>query len=215
MTIFNKLKVSLLALLLILFVAPRTYAHGISTATAKIEMRPGNLIELKIQFNLIDLLNHKEKKYSLPLIASLSEEKFGLFYKEIVKLFKQNLMIKIADQPINSNARLPTQAQMFALLKREFIETKFSKNQQNIPYTFSDRRFYQIFYFDFRLKSPQDLEKLSIQFPQQLGTIYTTFTQSSNQEVHQGIPWKYQLRNSPKQAQKIPTMSYSYDRKSH
>ena len=193
-------------------VAPSTYAHGISTATAKIEMRPGNLIELKIQFNLIDLLNHNEKKYSLPLIASLSDEKFGLFYKEIVKLFKQNLIIKIADKPINSNARLPTQAQMFALLKREFIETKFSKNPQNIPYTFSDRRFYQIFYFDFKVENQQVLEKLLIQFPQQLGTIYTTFTQSSNQEIHQGDAWKYQLRNSPKQA---PTMSHSYDQKSH
>ncbi len=212
---FYKLKTWLFALFLIVFVAPCTYAHGISTATAKIEMRPGNLIELKIQFNLIDLLNHNEKKYSLPLIASLSEEKFGLFYKEIVKLFKQNLIIKIADQPINSNARLPTQAQMFALLKREFIETKFSKNQQNIPYTFSDRRFYQVFYFDFRLKNPQDLEKLFIQFPQQLGTIYTTFTQSSNQEIHQGDSWKYSLRHSPKQAQKAATMSHSYDQKSH
>jgi len=80
---------------------------------------------------------------------------------------------------------------MFDLIKREFIESRLIQGAKNIPYTFNERRFYQVFYFDFLISSPRDLQELSIAFPKELGTVYTTFTESTNQELHQGDIWTY------------------------
>ena len=184
------MKLKKLKPLLFLLFTTLVSAHGVSSASARIEKRPANLIEIKVQFNLIDLLNHDSKKYSLPLIASLSDANFEIFYKEIIKLFQEKLLIQIGKNHIKSHNRFPSASQMFALIKREFIERKFSKNRL---YTFSDRRFYHVFYFDFLLQNEKDLKKLSIKFPEELGTVYTTFTQSTNQEIHHGRTWRYKV----------------------
>lgn len=178
--------------ILIFLVLPlNAYTHGLTSASAKIELRPGNLVELKVQFNFIDLLNHQSKNFSLAVIAALSQEKFGLLYQEVRKLFKKKLIVKKGAKRLEINRRFPSQSQMFHLIKREFIELKFNKKQKNVPYTFSDRRFYQVFYFDFRIASAKDLKELSISFPKELGSVYMTFVQSSNREIHKGEFWSY------------------------
>ena len=165
-----------------------SYSHGIKTATAKISARPAGVVEISVQFNFIDLLNHNSHDYSLPVIAALSEKEFGLLYKEVIKLFKHKLIIKNGSKTLPSNMRLPTQAQMFSLIKTEFIESKITHQK---PYTFSDRRFYQVMNFDVRLTNTQDLALLSVVFPKELGDVYVTYTQSNNQEIHRGEVWRY------------------------
>ena len=78
---------------------------------------------------------------------------------------------------------------MFDLLKRELIETKVVQGSKDNLYTFSDRRFYQVFYYDFRVSSADDLKQMSVKFPKELGAVYTTYTESINQEVHPGHTW--------------------------
>lgn len=177
-----------------MLVSMNAYTHGITSTTATIALRPANLVELQVQFNFIDLLNHKSNNYSLPLIASLSDDKFGLLYQEVIKLFNKELRITKGIEILEINARFPTQIQMFDLIKREFIEKRVMKNAKNIPYTFDERRFYQVVYFDFLINSAEDIQKLSITFPQPLGTVYVTLTQSSNQEVHKGAAWKGNIK---------------------
>ena len=181
----------LLIIAILMLLSTHSQSHGITSASAHIAVRPGHLIELQIQFNFIDLLNHKSNDYSLPIIAALSEQKFGLLYKAVITLFNQKLIIKKAGNTLSLNKRLPTQKQVFALIKRQFVESRFIKDKKNTPYTFSDRRFYQVFYFDFLLNAPTDLDQLSISFPQQLGTVYVTLTESSNQAIHQGDVWTH------------------------
>ena len=172
------------------FLSFNALSHGVKSATANVEVRPGNLIELKVQFDLIKLLNHNSNQYSLALIAALPDEKFALFYQEIIKLFDKRLMIKSAGKPVSVNKRYPSQQQVAQLIKRQFISSRLSTEQATDPYTFSDRRYYQVFYFDFRLSSKQDLDNLSVVFPPELGNIYITLSHSSNHEVHSGEAWR-------------------------
>ena len=172
----------------VMTLSTNSYSHGIKTATAKISARPAGVVEISVQFNFIDLLNHNSHDYSLPVIAALSEKEFGLLYKEVIKLFKNNLKIKNGTKTLPPNIRFPTQAQMFSLIKSEFINSKITHKK---PYTFSDRRFYQVMHFDVRLTGKQDLAKLSINFPKELGGVYVTYTESSNQEIHHGETWRY------------------------
>ena len=177
------------SLALLMLIPNLFYAHGLSSASAKIELRPANLIEIQVQFNFIDLLNHKSHDYALPIIASLPKEKFELLYNEVIKLFKKNLLVKLKGKSIKLNRRFPSKEQVFNLLQQEFIGSKVMRNIK--PYTFSDRRFYQQFYFDFRLKSKKDLEQLKIQFPKELRGLYVTYTESKNQALNQGGTWQY------------------------
>ena len=169
-----------------------SYSHGISSATATISARPAGVVELSVQFDFIDLLNHNSHNYSLPVIAALSEKEFGLLYKEVIKLFSNNLKIKKGPEALPPNMRFPTQEQMYSLIKTEFIESKITHTKPyTYTYTYSDRRFYQILNFDVRLSNPSDIAQLSIIFPKELGDVYVTYTQSSNQEVHRGGSWSY------------------------
>ena len=171
--------------------------HGVTSATAKLEVRPNNLVELKVQFDFIELLNHKAIKYSLPQIASLKPETFAVIYQEVIKLFNNQLTITHGDKFVTTNKRYPSNEQVLKLLKRELIEVNFSSPNKQAPYTFSDRRFYQQFYFDFRLNNAEDLSQLQVAFPKELGNVYVTVSQSTTRELHKGEMWR-------------PTESYSH-----
>ena len=112
-----------------------------------------------------------------------------LLYRAVIKLFDRDLIIQKGAKTLGINTQFPTQQQVFSLLKREFIESQFINDPKNRPYTFSDRRFYQVFYFDFLINSPQHIEDLSLSFPKELGGVYVTLTRSSNQEVTPGETW--------------------------
>ena len=172
------------------FLSSYSFGHGLKSATANIEVRPNNLVELKVQFDLKKLLNHNSNQYSIPILAALSEEKFALLYNEIIKLFDNHLQIKNGDKSISINKRYPSQQQIRQVIKRQFIKSKLMAKQAVEPYTFSDRRYYQVFYFDFKLNVKNDLEALSISFPPELGNIYITFSESSNHEIHSGEKWQ-------------------------
>ncbi len=91
--------------------------------------------------------------------------------------------------PYHSASTLrPAQEKMFSLIKTEFIESKIN---HTTPYTYSDRRFYQVLNFDVRLSNIKDMAQLSIIFPKELGDVYVTYTQSNNQEIHPGETWQY------------------------
>ncbi|MCB0352988.1 MAG: hypothetical protein KDD64_05660 [Bdellovibrionales bacterium] len=167
------------------------YGHGIHSATAQVALRPGGLIEVEVQYNLVDLLNHGSQEYSLPIIASLSEEQFELLHTEVLKLFTKALIIKIGERRIGLHIRFPTSDEMFAVIKREFIEAKIGGHDQSDLYTLSDRRFYQKAYFDFRLVSMDDLKSLSVEFPKELGPVYVTYIESKNSLVSPGALWEY------------------------
>lgn len=165
-----------------------SYSHGLTSASAEVEVRPNNLIELRVQFDFVELLNHEAEKYSLPLLVSLPEQTFAIFYTEVISLFDRALIINNGADAVDLNRRYPSQQQMFALLKREFAQSQFA-SKQSIPYTFDERRFYQQFFFDFRVQSAEDIENLAISFPKELGNIYVTLSKSTNTEVHQGDTW--------------------------
>lgn len=177
------------ALLLCLFPL-MAIGHGVTSTTAKLEVRPNNLIELNVQFDFIALLNHKATKYSLPQIASLKTETFGILYQEVIKLFNQKLKVIRGSEQVITNKRYPSHEQVLKLLKRELIEVNFSSTTKETPYTFSDRRFYQQFYFDFRLNSSKDLGQLQVVFPKELGNVYVTISQSNTRELHKGEAWR-------------------------
>ncbi|MCO1336490.1 hypothetical protein MO867_19340 [Microbulbifer sp. OS29] len=164
-------------------------SHGLISTTAKVEVRPNNLVELQVQFDFIALLNHRSKDYQLPVVATLSPEKYGLLYQAVTKLFDQHLEVSVGGAPVKLNRRYPSRDQMFEVTKRQFIESSFS-GVDSTPYTFSDRRFYQRFFFDFKVSSREDINKLVVSFPKELGGIYVSFVQPVSKEVHSGEPWK-------------------------
>jgi len=170
--------------------------HGITSTTAQLEVRPNNLVELNIQFDLIELLNHHGTKYTLVQVASLKPKTFGVLYQEVIKLFDARLKLTIGNGLVKTNKRYPSAEQVLNLLKRELIHVNFTFPQKEAPYTFSDRRYYQQFYFDFRANIEKDLSQLQIEFPKELGNVYVTISTSVTRELHNGETWRPSERYS-------------------
>ena len=164
--------------------------HGVTSTTAQLEVRPNNLVELKVQFDLIELLNHHGTKYTLAQVAALKPETFGVLYREVIKLFNKRLKLKVGNSLVKINKRYPSAEQVLNLLKRELIHVNFSSPQKETPYTFSDRRYYQQFYLDFRANIEKDLGRLQVEFPKELGNVYVTLSTSVTRELHKGETWK-------------------------
>ncbi len=179
-----------LLLFVVSLMAFKTYSHGLVSAASKIELRPNNLVEIQVQFDFIKLLNYRSKDYALPVIASLPKEKFGLLYVEVIKLFDKHLEVKKGKDLIALNKRYPSQERMFDVIKKQFIENKFSLKNKGAPYTFSDRRYYQVFNFDFKISEKEDLNKLRISFPKALGNIDVTYSEPTTKELHKGEAWR-------------------------
>ena len=189
--------VKYLGKVIVLCLLPLTvFAHGITSTTAKLEVRPNNLVELNIQFDLIELLNHHGTKYTLAQVAALKPQTFSVLYQEITKLFYTQLKLKVRNNLLKTNKRYPSAQQVLNLLKRELIDVNFSSPQKQIPYTFSDRRYYQQFYFDFRANIEKDLSQLQIEFPKELGNVYVTVSTSATRELHKGEIWNPSERYS-------------------
>ena len=189
--------VKYLGKVIVLCLLPLTvFAHGITSTTAKLEVRPNNLVELNIQFDLIELLNHHGTKYTLAQVAALKPQTFSVLYQEITKLFDTQLKLKVRNNLLKTNKRYPSAQQVLNLLKRELIDVNFSSPQKQIPYTFSDRRYYQQFYFDFRANIEKDLSQLQIEFPKELGNVYVTVSTSATRELHKGEIWNPSERYS-------------------
>lgn len=182
-------KCVLLASLFLYTLINEATAHGLTSASATIELRPNRLVELKVQFDLIDLLNHKEKKYSLSSLASLNDEQFAQLYSQIVKLFDVRLNVKNKQGLMTLHRRYPSKEDVFMLIKRQFISETLDIEAQAIPYTFSDRRYYQIVYFDFKLNDSSRIDDVLVEFPDELGDIYVTYAEPTTREVHKGEIW--------------------------
>ena len=177
-------------LILVATAALSVEGHGLASASAKIEVRPSRLVELTVQFDFIELLNHGSKVYPLPIVASLPEEKFALLYKEVIKLFDNELKVMLDTKAVVLNKRYPTEQQMFSLLKGQMVDSQFS-SQVSAPYTYSDRRFFQVLSFDFKLITSQQLSDMKVTFPKQLGDIYVTYSRSKSSSLHPGEPWQH------------------------
>lgn len=184
-------KKKLLKCVVLALLSVNSFGHGLVSTTAEVSLRPHNLIEVQVQFDFSALLNHNSNAYSLSLLASLNDEKFGLLYGEVIKLFDRRLIVKNKGIPIDLHRRYPTQEQVFGLLKQQFIESTMGPSQFSLPYTYSDRRFYQLAFFDLKLNSSEDLKNLEITFPPELGDVYVTFNEPKTVEVHKGKAWSY------------------------
>jgi len=163
--------------------------HGLASASAKIEVRPSRLVELTVQFDFVELLNHGPKAYPLAVVAALPDEKFALLYKEVIKLFDSELKVAVGTKAVVLNKRYPTAQQMFSLLKGQLVNSQFS-NQTSKLYTYSDRRFFQVLAFDFKLATAQELNQLTVTFPKELGDIYITYSKPKSSSLHPGEPWQ-------------------------
>jgi hypothetical protein len=181
-------------LAVLLSVPLNAISHGVISATAKITHREFNIVEIQVQFDLINLLNHNSKNYPLPIVASLPNDQFGQLYNEVKKLFARSLKVKIAEKLIPLNHRFPSQDAMFGVISRQFLEQSLAR-KKNVPYTFSDRRFYQVVYFDFRVTGESDINQLAISFPKELGNLGVTFVESFTKEVHSGSTWTHKQSN--------------------
>ena len=157
-------------LLVMAVVAVSSEGHGLTSTSAKIEVRPSRLVEISVQFDFIELLNQGSRRYPLAIVAALPEDKFGLLYKEVVKLFDRELKVLLSNEQVVLNRRYPSQQQVFSLLKNQFVDSQFS-TKSRMPYTYSDRRFFQVMSFDFKLVTTKKLENLAVIFPQQLGDV--------------------------------------------
>ena len=60
-----------------------------------------------MQFDFIQLLNHKNKNYSQGVIAALSDEGFGRLYDEVIKLFDRALLLEGEGHLLSLNRRYP------------------------------------------------------------------------------------------------------------
>lgn len=167
-----------------------SFGHGVISSSATVTTRANNLVEIKIQFNLQTLLNNTEKKYSLTQLAALSDKEFGKLYYDIISIFDSGLKVTVDNSVVKLNKRYPAEKQVQGLIKREFIESRMSDAaKNNIPYTYDERRHYQVFYFGFKVKSSKELDTLKIDFPTALGDLYVTYSASRTSVLHEKESW--------------------------
>lgn len=177
--------------ILALLIARHSCGHGIISSTANITERGNGLVELKIQFDLVTFLQNSQSPKTLQQLSTLEPEHFSNIYKDVIHEFKKGLNVTQGKKAIALNQRFPSSEDVHALLKREFIESKLSKQaKKSIPYTFNERRFYQVFFMDFKIKKGSDLQSLSIQFPKALRNMYVTYSKSHTSELHTGETWR-------------------------
>lgn len=171
------------------------YAHGVKSSSATVEILPNRLVNLKVQFHLLDFLHHSPESgvLTLPAVASMPEHMFVSLYQSVLADFDDNLQVSLGEEPAVLNLRLPSPRQAHGLLKREFVESKYA-GQGSPPYTFDDRRFYQIFNYDFRLTPEQNIDDLHIRFPSKLGKIYVSFVSPQTRDVTPGEIWSFEER---------------------
>ena len=167
-----------------------SYGHGVVSTSVNITSRPNHLIEIKVQFNLYDLLSHAGKNYTLTQLPSMTEAQFESIYNDIVNIFNNELVANYEGKAIPLNSRYPSKEQVYALIKREFIESMMSDTaKKNLPYTFDERRFYHVFYFGFKMLDSTKLNLLKIDFPRALGDINVTYSTSKTTVLHEDESW--------------------------
>ena len=174
------------------------YAHGIKSSSATIEVLPNRLVNIKVQFHIVDFLHNTPESRALPLqvLASMPKKMFALLYQSVLAIFDAELQVTLRSQaslnpkPVSLNLRLPTSEQAHRLLKRELVENNHS-GQGSPPYTFDDRRFYQVFNYDFRLSTEQNIGDLNIIFPRELGEVYVSFITPQMRHVEPGKIWSF------------------------
>ena len=171
-------------------------AHGIKSSSATVEVLPNRLVNIKVQFHMVDVLHAAPgtSALTLPVVAAMPEQMFASLYEAMLAEFDVGLQASLLAQPglsrqsVVLNKRLPSAQQVQGVLKRELVESKYA-GQGKPPYTFNDRRFYQIFNYDFRLAPGQSIDDLKIVFPAQLGEIFVSFTAPQTRNVAPGETW--------------------------
>jgi hypothetical protein len=175
-----------------------SYAHGVKSSSAAIEALPNRLVNIKVQFNLVDFFSNSPQANALPLqvLAAMPEKMFALLYQSILDTFDTELQVTLQSQtsPKGRNAplnpRLPSAAQAQQLLQSELAHLSRSKEAE-FYYTLDDRRFYQVFNYDFRLTTEESIEGLTIAFPHKLGEVYISFNTPQMRHLEPGETWSY------------------------
>ena len=172
------------------------YGHGLRESTAEIKVLENRLVTIKVQFNLIDYLNSEARSKSpidLEMISVMPEGMFESVYASVTESFLSGMQVfcKRLDgsaQRIHINARFPSAQQAKGLIKRERVEKQYSGNGKP-PYTYSDRRFFQVFNFDFRLAKGDSIDCLRMRFPSQLADVFTSFSEQQTRHVAPMSEW--------------------------
>lgn len=179
------------SLMVNVLLASNAYSHGVISSTARITERHNGMVEIKVQFDLVSFLNHKQTKYSLSQLSALSLEEFAVIYRDLIKHFNQTLSLKLGQHDVFFNKYYPSSEQVYELVKREFIESQMSEAARNsVPYTFDDRRFYQTMRFSFKLNKEDNISALKILFPPKLGNMYVTYSKAFSRELHAKETWQ-------------------------
>lgn len=173
---------------LVFLVPAYTSAHGVSNTTATINLRPHGMVELNVQFHFIDLMHHMHKGINLASVAAMTPEKFKPLYQSVVELFDRQLILTQNKNRLVLHARYPDIGQVLGLLKREFLE-KSHGIDKNAPYTFGDRRFYQVFTFDVTLPNKNNIKSVKVSLPKTLGEVNLTINQSLTCHLNQVTAW--------------------------
>lgn len=193
-----------------------SYAHGLISSAATITSRANHLMEIKLQFNLLTVIDNledihnindkinastdtmahrahstaKHQRYTLSQLVALSDKQFSVLYKELITHLDKSLQVSIAGRNITLNKRYPSQQQVSSLIKREFIESLMSeKAKRSTPYTYNERRHYQVFYVGFKVNNEAERNALKVTFPDALGDLNVTYSESTTSLLHKGQVW--------------------------
>ena len=177
-----------LCFMLILVSSQMVCAHGVKNTSASIEIRPNGLVELQIQFHFVDVLNHIGKDTDLVSIAAIKPKQFQVLYQTVQQLFDKGLVVTYGKKELALNERYPSTEQALELTKREFLEKTYLSDK-SIPYTYSDRRFYQVFSFDFKLPKNSEIKDIKVSLSKELGEVNLTLSQSLTCHLNEVTNW--------------------------
>lgn len=166
------------------------YGHGLKPATANIQLHPNNIVTVSVDFDLVELLNHKQHQYSLPLLSSLSQDDFSKLYLSVTKLFNEKLTLLVSEKEQQLNRHYPSAHDVQKVIKAQFIEQQMAANNASVLYTQSERRYYQRFSFDMKLAPTFVIEDVEISFPQPLGNIYVTYSEPISRQHAVRDSWR-------------------------
>ena len=199
-----------------LLLSPFSLAHGLKDPTANIEVFPNGLVNIKVQFYLLDFLKRQgaaNETVDLAALAVMPPPVFQMVYDTVRQAFVEQLTVtchaakldrktagelqaepQFDAQQLILNRRFPSGEQAHRLIQREVVEAQYA-NSGKPPYTYDDRRFFQVFNADFKLTAKQSAECLRIRLPSELGTVYVSY--SSIQARHVDADEEWSKRNAP------------------
>ncbi|MCF6435790.1 hypothetical protein [Pseudoalteromonas sp. MMG022] len=181
----KSIKIALLAML-ISWASP-LLAHGLQMTTAQVVQRQDSYLFITIHTSVAKLyqqMSYQDKPASMMHLANGSEQQLGQFREALFELFRNNMNMSVAQQPLHSvKIRIATSAELKKLLHSALAEQVLSSQHHEQSHHAERKNYLRVEVDGFIAASHDTSRVLSASFPKELGQVLVSYTKPQIQTL--------------------------------